>query len=64
MHHLHLNIEIIYYKLPCTVPQGYCLERIILLPTRTKSVLPTTAKGTCVFIEVFTSATLSSSVGN
>lgn len=30
---------------PCTVPQGYCRARIILLPIFTSSVLPTTANG-------------------
>lgn len=49
---------------PWTVPHGYWRARTFLLPNRTNSVLPTTANGTWVFIDVFTSETDSSSVGN
>lgn len=49
---------------PWTVPHGYWRARTFLLPNRTNSVLPTTANGTWVFIDVFTAETDSSSVGN
>lgn len=58
------NYSFKFIVVPWTVPHGYWRERIILLPTRTKSVLPTTANGTWVFMVEFTSDTLSSSVGN